>query len=115
MLAGFSLGERLLIKIDVEGFERAVLDGAAATLNRIPRPMWLIEICLTEHHPEGINPDCTAVFNIFWRAGYECRTADSERRLVTERDVARWVQCRTRDFGGINYLFSFAAEQNLSC
>ena len=36
-------GERLFIKIDVEGAEAHVLRGAKATLARDPRPYWLIE------------------------------------------------------------------------
>jgi FkbM family methyltransferase len=105
LLAGFLPGEPLLIKIDVEGFERAVLDGADATLRRRPAPVWLVEVCLTEHHPGGVNPGFDAVFHAFWDAGYVCRTADEGEQPVTRQDVARWVLARQRDFGGINFVF----------
>lgn len=36
-------GDQLLIKVDVEGHEAAVLDGAEALLNRTPAPLWIIE------------------------------------------------------------------------
>lgn len=36
-------GERLFIKVDVEGAEAHVLRGAATTLAREPKPYWLIE------------------------------------------------------------------------
>lgn len=37
------IGERLFIKVDVEGAEGKVLRGATATLTRNPKPYWLIE------------------------------------------------------------------------
>jgi FkbM family methyltransferase len=99
-------GERLMIKIDVEGLEHAVLAGAKNTLTREPSPIWLLEVCLTEHHPGGRNPDFAAVFETFWRHGYEARTADSDNRLVRPEDVARWVAAGARDFGWINFFFT---------
>ena len=36
-------GKRLVIKIDVEGAEYAVLEGAHDTLAMSPRPLWLVE------------------------------------------------------------------------
>jgi FkbM family methyltransferase len=51
-----SSGEQLLIKIDVEGAERQVLGGASDTVGRLPKPIWTIEVCLDEFHPEGANP-----------------------------------------------------------
>ena len=99
--------EPLLIKVDVEGLELSVLTGARATLGREPRPTWLVEVCLTEHHPGGRHPDFEGVFQAFWSEGYEARTADEERRLVQPEDVRRWIAHGARDFGGINFLFDF--------
>lgn len=98
-------GERMLIKIDVEGFELEVLRGATRTLSRSPRPAWQVEICLTEHHPNGINPHFLDLFDLFWSHGYRALTADAAARLVTRDDVVRWVEQRRRDFGFINYVF----------
>jgi FkbM family methyltransferase len=101
-------GKRVLVKIDVEGAEAGTLAGAARLLRQKPAPTWLVEVCLTEHHPAGQNPRFREVFDLFWSAGYRAQTADAARREVTPADVARWVSSGKRDFGGYNFLFSQA-------
>jgi FkbM family methyltransferase len=98
-------GEELFIKIDVEGVEYSVLKGAVQTLRRSPRPTWIIEICLSEFYPQGLNPDYAATFELFWQQGYEVRTADQRRNLIQPADVSRWVRAGASDSGVINYLF----------
>jgi FkbM family methyltransferase len=110
VLAGRFAGERLLIKIDVEGAEYAVLKGADAMLARRPRPTWLVEICLTENHPAGVNPHFATVFEIFRRAGYMARSVDAPDREITADLVDRWVAARSRDFGYVSYLFTDPVE-----
>lgn len=102
--------EKLLIKIDVEGWEHAVLQGAIQTLSRSPQPTWLVEVCLTEHHPDGINPHFREVFELFWRFGYEAHTVGKTVEAVAPDDVDRFVQNRERDFGSNNYLFEQPAQ-----
>ena len=98
-------GEQLMIKVDVEGGEFDVLQGAAKALDRSPSPIWLMEICLTEHFPDGINPHFEAIFQRFWENGYEARTVGADSRVVTPEAVRGWVENRRRDFGYISYLF----------
>lgn len=98
-------GQRPLVKIDVEGFEYEVLGGAGQTLARSPRPIWLVEICLRENVPSGLNERFRDTFELFWRNGYEARTADREGRLIEPIDVDRWVKQGYADFGSYNYLF----------
>lgn len=62
-------GERLLIKIDVEGAEALVLRGALATLRRDPRPMWMIEM-LPNLPTGGQNPAYGDARTIMAQAGY---------------------------------------------
>ena len=100
-------GKKIFIKMDVEGSEYSVLLGAESTMNRQPRPTWVIEICLGEYHPDGVNPNFQDIFNLFWRNGYEARTADQNDKLIRREDVERWVQCGRCDSGSINYKFEF--------
>jgi FkbM family methyltransferase len=106
LLAGRFDGERLLIKIDVEGAEFGVLEGAHATLQRSTRPMWLMEVCLHEFHPSGFNPDFFKVFQLFWDLGYEAYTAEAQPHLVPKERVQAWWSDRKTDSGSFNYIFA---------
>lgn len=98
-------GKKLLIKIDVEGFEYPVLMGALKTIKMTPRPTWIIEICLSEFHPGGLNPNFAATFEIFWHHGYEVRRANKEFTLVTPDDVKNWVANKRAIINDFNYIF----------
>ena len=105
LLADRFAGNKLVIKIDVEGAEYQVLRGATRTLDLSPSPVWLLEICLAEYHPDGINPHFSDVFKIFWSDGYQARTVEENSKAVLQADVERWIKNRSREFGGINFLF----------
>jgi FkbM family methyltransferase len=95
---------QLLIKIDVEGTEQAVLAGARETLARRPAPVWLVEVCFSENLPNGINPHFRAVFEWFWNAGYVASSLEGGRSVLAE-DVDRWIRNGQRDFGYVSYVF----------
>lgn len=106
VLADRFAGERLLILIDVEGFEFNVLQGALRQLNRHPAPVWFVEICISEHQPGGVqaNPNLMKTFEIFWRHGYRAEKAGCESGLVESGDVDRWAEGRQLP-GTHNFLF----------
>lgn len=110
VVAGRYYGQRLLIKIDVEGAEYHVLKGAVATLARAPKPVWLLEICLEEFHPEGSNPDFQQIFQLFWEHGYQAYTAAATPKLVSPAEVAEWVAKGHAASGTFNYIFAESAE-----
>ena len=99
------VGKRLIVKLDVEGNEYDTLLGAAGFMARSPAPVWIVEHGFRENFSEQINPRFRALFELFWKHGYQCFTADSARRPVSEDDVGRWLATGVRDFGFLNYLF----------
>jgi FkbM family methyltransferase len=103
-------GKKLLIKIDVEGAEYGVLKGAERTIRMSPGPTWMVEVCLNEFHPAGLNPDYAATFEMFWAQGYEVRTADRQNCLVTPTDIRDWVAAGRSGLKVFNYIFTPAGK-----
>jgi FkbM family methyltransferase len=100
-------GKRCLILIDIEGSEKAMLDGALAMLNRQPKPIWMVEITSVEHQPKGviINPHFAATFQMFWDRGYEAWTATRPSRRIFPADVERIVRREQYALPTHNFLF----------
>lgn len=98
-------GKKIFIKIDVEGVEYSVLSGALQLMKTEPKPTWVLEVCLNEYYPGGLNPHFSEVFDLFWKNGYEVRTADKRSKLVLPEDVSRWMKSGSSDSGAINYIF----------
>jgi FkbM family methyltransferase len=111
LLGGRFEGRRLVIKVDVEGNELAVLRGAAATLARHPAPVWMMEIGLTENFGGATNPHFLEIFETFWSNGYAGRPLNRPDQPVTPRDVTRWIEQRRTDHGDINYAFTRGAAR----
>lgn len=102
--------DKIFIKIDVEGAEYSVLEGALNTLKRDLKPIWLIEICLTEFHPQGKNPDFIKIFNLFFMNGYKAVTATRDMTSVYPKDVENWFQNGFTKLGTFNYIFIDSEE-----
>lgn len=101
-------GERMFIKIDVEGAELDVLHGAGRLIARDPKPSWLIETFPFRYDAaRSANPGFVAVFEMMFAAGYDCRRVDNgERVLIT--DVQSWIgsELSPESLGGLNFLFT---------
>ncbi|MCL5884076.1 MAG: FkbM family methyltransferase [Deltaproteobacteria bacterium] len=98
-------GERLFVKIDVEGFEHSVLRGCRETLTMRPQPTWMVEICFSKYHPGGFNTHYLNTFDLFFNAGYAANTANEHSEAVGPADVYRRVKECQNDTETINYLF----------
>lgn len=82
-------GKKVLIVVDIEGAEKAMLDGAAEILANDPKPVWLIEITVREHQPEGVivNPYLVDTFKHMFDVGYKAYSIGRELSLITIEDV----------------------------
>ncbi len=81
------IGQRLLIKIDVEGFEGDVMVGAPRLLRREPHPVWIVETYPTMLSNDELNPSFDRLFRLFFDAGYEAMRIDTSA-VVGEKEVA---------------------------
>jgi len=106
LLDGRFAGKKVFIKMDVEGAEYSALLGSVGVMDMQPKPTWVVEICLNEYHPEGVNPNFQDIFNLFWQHGYEARTADKNDRIIQYADVEHWVKNGSCESGTINYKFT---------
>lgn len=100
-------GKKLLIIVDVEGAEKLILEGATKILANNPKPVWLMEISITEHQPQGvvINPHIADTFKYMFEAGYRAFTANKEMRLVSMSHVEAAQKGDTSVFETHNFLF----------
>lgn len=99
--------KKSLILIDIEGSEKYMLEGAVSTFLNDPKPIWMVEITVTEHWPGGvkINPNLLSTFQLFWDHGYEAKTANKENRIVTKIEIENIVRSEIDTLNVHNFLF----------
>lgn len=100
-------GKRCFILIDIEGAEQLMLEGASSFINMEPKPMWMIEVSLSQHQPKGvsINPNLSSTFHIFWNRGYEAWTADKQCRIIYPDEIEEIVKSGMDTLHTNNFLF----------
>ena len=100
--------KRCLVLVDVEGAELEMLQGAKILLNSSSKPLWMIEISVSEHQPEGvpINPNLVATFELFKNHAYNAFTADAAQRPITMEEVCNIAETRRDTLGVHNFIFS---------
>jgi hypothetical protein len=100
------------VLVDVEGAELEMLRGAKILLNSNPKPVWMLEISVSEHQPAGvpINPNFVATFEVFENHGYQAQTANAARRIIELQEV-RQIATTQRDTLGVHN-FVFVAAKN---
>jgi len=105
--AGRFQHQKLLIKMDVEGFELDVLAGAEKILGMNPKPTWLVEILLRDEViPGGVSQKFAETFEVFWRHGYQSRMLNAARTPVLQTDVSRWIANGVVDPETHDFIFS---------
>ncbi len=104
ILGGRFIDKKILIKVDVEGFEYQLLKGSKNTLDREIKPVWLIEITNSQFHPQGLNPNFEDTFEEFWRRGYLCYALTSAgKRFIENRNFVEVNKYQSKSV--INYIF----------
>jgi FkbM family methyltransferase len=111
ILAQRFAGRQCFVLIDVEGVEEAVLRGAQQLIARTPKPVWLVEIMVSEHQPTGFNSRLFETFELFWKSGYEAWTADQRPRLVPPEEVKAIAGGGPDTFNTHNFLFIEAGKK----
>lgn len=107
VLGGRFQEKRCLILVDIEGAELFMLQGATSFIERAVKPIWMMEIAISEHQPKGvsINPNLLATFQIFWDRGYEAWTADNQCRKITIDEIKSIVKNEKDTLHTHNFLF----------
>ncbi len=100
-------GQNMFVLMDVEGFELFALKGAQNLINAKQKPVWLIEINLTDLQPEGvlINPYGAETFQIMKDAGYEVYDAYTGTRHISWDEVEAATGPTGKGFERHNFIF----------
>ncbi|PXA03683.1 hypothetical protein DDZ13_10330 [Coraliomargarita sinensis] len=98
---------RTLFWVDVEGFELSVLKGARSLIEGNAEAIWVVEICIDEHMPTGvnINPNLLDTFRIFFDNGFSACEAREGLPLVTHDDVEEIVAKQHNQLSTHNFAF----------
>ena len=101
------IGQRCFFLVDIEGSEKFMLEGALNHLRMTPKPVWMIEISICEHQPEGIdiNPHLLSVFQTFWQHGYEARAANKDSTVIRKEDILKIYESGNDSLGTHNFFF----------
>lgn len=100
-------GRRTLVIVDIEGAENLMLQGACKFENARPKPVWFVEISVSQHQPHGvsINPHLLETFSFFFQKGYEAWTANNECRQVFFDEVRNIIATGINTFDCHNFWF----------
>jgi hypothetical protein len=71
----------------------------------IPKPTWFIEICLSEFHPSGMNPNYESTFKMFWQNNYEAFLVNKENTLITPKVISKWIRDKRFTWNEFNFIF----------
>lgn len=100
-------GEKIVIKMDVEGAEYEALLGATRIMERLIKPVWLVEITSSEYMPGGTNPNYMDTFDLFFSRGYAAHLLTSRGLIDISREtIQKWHSQKKSDCQEINFVFT---------
>ena len=81
--------KKILILIDIEGAEYSALLGCSKLISKSVKPIWVVEICTTQHQPSGVemNPHFLETFSFFWDHGYAAYTAALPPKAISKEEI----------------------------
>lgn len=101
------LGKRVVVKMDVEGAEFPALLGARALLESQPKPVWMVEIILSEHRDNESNPNFMATFDLFLERNYRVFEIGGSEKELSREEIQEYVKSDTHSgWARGNYLFT---------
>jgi FkbM family methyltransferase len=111
------IGDRLankktLVLIDIEGAEYSALLGCSKLVSQINKPIWVVEICTTQHQPSGVqmNPHFLETFSFFWDNGYAAYTATLPTKPISKDEILKIHSKKIDTLKVHNFIF---VEQNI--
>lgn len=109
------VGKQCLILVDIEGAEKFMLNGAAKLLIMHPKPIWIVEISITEHLADEskVNSNLVETFNIFYENGYDVWTADDECRSVVKDEISLIAETGINTIKTHNFIFAENTKSDL--
>ncbi len=99
--------EKVLFIVDIEGAEKMMLEGASLFLERENKPIWMVEISVAEHQPDGVkvNPNLLSTFELFWGNGYISIAADEFNTEVDRAQIKAILESGEDTLGTHNFIF----------
>jgi len=99
--------KKCFVIVDIEGAEQLMLEGATSIINMFPKPIWMMEISISEHQPMGIkiNPNLLSTFRVFWNCGYEAWAIDRLCRIIYPEEIEEISRSGINTLATHNFLF----------
>ena len=105
--------KKILVLIDIEGAEYPALLGCSKLIQQNIKPIWVVEICTTQHQPNGVqmNPHFLETFSFFWDNGYAAYTATLPPKAISKDEILKIHSSKTDTLKVHNFIF---VEQNIN-
>lgn len=89
IISGRFENKKILILVDVEGYEYEVLIGAKSLCNRSKAPQWIIEITTTQNQPvvNSFNAYFKDSFEELYKYGYEAHIVGKDLRQISKIEI----------------------------
>ena len=104
------INKRCFLLVDIEGAEFLMLKGSSSFLSREPKPVWMVEVCIGEHQPAGIdvNPHLEEIFDLFWKQGYESWSVQENPRKISADEISKIASTGKDMLSTHNFIFADA-------